>query len=209
MECCICYSDISSNGRLLACDVYRSCNCRIHVCDACWIDQCKLLCPICQRLELNTPHQCNICGDSFHVKEIDYCAVCNLHATCISCSENSNNKSLHFCPALDQELPCIQSNDLVEISRCGDVGTGFAALGRVDIDPGLYVMVIRNASSEGGGYTLLIHGNPTTVPPDLDVVYLDDVRTIRYACVETIQRAVKVIDNLRTPPVATVETVYP
>ncbi len=88
MECVVCYATE---------EVERPCHtCKTCVCEACWYDSCKMFCPICDRVELNTPQSCRYCNALFHVKDINTCCAC-MSWVCDACS---SNVLLHPCQAL-------------------------------------------------------------------------------------------------------------
>lgn len=93
MECIVCYTDAKvSNERCRLC--------KVSLCETCWLDRCRMLCPICDRTALNAKRRCFACDASFHVKDIDSCCMCGTQV-CRECFSDSKNV---VCDALISDV---------------------------------------------------------------------------------------------------------
>lgn len=92
MECIICYTTSDT--------LRRACNtCNLDICSTCWYDKCRMMCPICQRHELNKPRTCGYCHSSHHIKDVSVCCVCCLWICC-TCQFS---KHIHPCKILEND----------------------------------------------------------------------------------------------------------
>jgi hypothetical protein len=79
-ECVICYDKKE--------DVEQSCSqCKVKLCFNCWYNNCKGICPICERSSLNRPKICFACDNHFHIRDVTICSICNKYI-CYECDHN-------------------------------------------------------------------------------------------------------------------------
>ena len=76
-ECSICYTRITRHRKLCV-------TCDVALCESCWIDKCRMYCPICERGSLNAKRMCCKCRDDMHVKDVEMCCVCGSYV-CYNC----------------------------------------------------------------------------------------------------------------------------
>jgi hypothetical protein len=91
MECIICYSNAAKQRD-------RCTTCKVSLCESCWLDKCRMLCPICERGALNTKRKCRVCHEDFHIKDIDSCCICGAQM-CHGCNARQQH-STQTCDAV-------------------------------------------------------------------------------------------------------------
>lgn len=163
-ECIICYSarpcNFSEMQSLLVRADVKWCGCKLAICERCWLEDCRMLCPVCQRAELNTKRQCHVCFEAFHLRDVDACDVCTL-GTCRCCrSMNDDNSGmLHFCSFIHQDVPILSSIE----ELCGKAveadksfgGIPFCAFGKVAITSSITITLLKDEVGDVG-YTVLL-----------------------------------------------------
>jgi hypothetical protein len=77
--CIICFVEEGGYRTLRACN-----RCHTKICIQCSRNDCKVLCPICDREQLNTPVRCIHCLTLFHLKDGLMCQACS-KMTCYTC----------------------------------------------------------------------------------------------------------------------------
>lgn len=92
--CIICYEHLKT-ATCFPCPT-----CRIRLCQDCWLEKCKLYCPICQRRELNIPRTCSDCFESKHLQMITVCPIC-MDWVCNGCFSDT-----HHCNSI---MKCVTS----------------------------------------------------------------------------------------------------
>lgn len=165
-QCIICYSERSMRGAgaAVAPSPLVKCACSLALCERCWVDECKMLCPVCQREELNAKRICHICGDTYHVRDIDSCDVCSL-GTCRACRAENERRGgrLHYCALLhvDGATPAASSLDDAAPALDGEAidalsSFAFCPVARVVHPSGhLDLRVLRDEMGDVG-YTLIV-----------------------------------------------------
>ena len=166
--CIICYSCRATPFEEMKEQLLRAnidwCGCKLAICERCWLEDCRMLCPVCQRKELNKKRQCHVCCSAFHLRDVDACDVCAL-GTCRNCKRINieTDGMMHFCSFIHQEVPLLASIECLESkARAAEAasGLGFCALGRVLVgDPTSQSTVLLIKDEVGDvGFTILLEG---------------------------------------------------
>jgi len=124
--CCICHDSKT--------DIHEACErCKIKICEHCFYSQCKMLCPICDREELNKPKECGVCQKFFHDKDTSVCCICNeqICNACFDTRHDCNDYMRVFTDDQDKVPNILRcwTNDLVkEQTNCA-----FAHIGDIHV----------------------------------------------------------------------------
>ncbi len=174
--CIICYAAAPIKAEEMQALLARAniawCGCKLAICERCWLDDCRMLCPVCQRQELNTKRQCHVCLKTFHLREVDACDVCSL-GTCRDCKQHNSHACgmLHFCSFVHLDTPSVESLDEL-VGRARDAensGCGFCAIGCASVSGIGAEFVLTLLKDEVGdvGFTLLMEPADATVAEEM------------------------------------------